>query len=97
MDNSAGPYQNYTVAFIGSEAGVVLKVLAKTSQHSLNESVLLEEIDVFNRAKYVRATLPTPVMLSYDLRAPWVLAMLWFRRCIFANCVLLLRLWLMCC
>uniref|UniRef100_A0A8C9TPR4 Semaphorin 6D n=1 Tax=Scleropages formosus TaxID=113540 RepID=A0A8C9TPR4_SCLFO len=31
VDNSAGPHQNYTVVFIGSEAGVLLKVLAKTS------------------------------------------------------------------
>ncbi|XP_064169760.1 semaphorin-6D-like isoform X2 [Anguilla rostrata] len=53
VDNAAGPYQNYTVVYIGSEAGIVLKVLAKTSQHSLNDSVLLEEIDVFNRAKCV--------------------------------------------
>ncbi|XP_018619361.1 semaphorin-6D isoform X2 [Scleropages formosus] len=53
VDNSAGPHQNYTVVFIGSEAGVLLKVLAKTSVFSLNESVLLEEIDVFNRAKCI--------------------------------------------
>ncbi|KAM4602419.1 semaphorin-6D isoform 3-T4 [Polymixia lowei] len=51
VDNAAGPYRNYTVVFIGSEAGVVLKVLAKTSSVSLNDSLLLEEIDVFNRAK----------------------------------------------
>uniref|UniRef100_A0A8C9V6Z2 Semaphorin 6D n=1 Tax=Scleropages formosus TaxID=113540 RepID=A0A8C9V6Z2_SCLFO len=51
VDNRAGPHQNYTVVFIGSEAGVVLKVLAKASQNSLNDSVLLEEIDVFNSAK----------------------------------------------
>ncbi|XP_076023728.1 semaphorin-6D isoform X2 [Genypterus blacodes] len=51
VDNEAGPHKNYTVVFIGSEAGVVLKVLAKTSTVSLNDSLLLEEIDVFNRAK----------------------------------------------
>ncbi|XP_035274414.1 sema domain, transmembrane domain (TM), and cytoplasmic domain, (semaphorin) 6D, like isoform X2 [Anguilla anguilla] len=51
VDNSAGPHQNYTVVFIGSEAGVVLKVLAKTLPFSMNESVFLEEIDAFNRAK----------------------------------------------
>ncbi|XP_056135409.1 sema domain, transmembrane domain (TM), and cytoplasmic domain, (semaphorin) 6D, like isoform X3 [Lampris incognitus] len=51
VDNSAGPHRNYTVVFIGSEAGVVLKVLAKTSAVSLNDSLLLEEIDIFNRAK----------------------------------------------
>ncbi|XP_023669813.2 semaphorin-6D isoform X4 [Paramormyrops kingsleyae] len=51
VDNSAGPHHNYTVVFIGSEAGILLKVLAKSSTFSLNSSVLLEEIDVFNRAK----------------------------------------------
>ncbi|XP_059926698.1 sema domain, transmembrane domain (TM), and cytoplasmic domain, (semaphorin) 6D, like isoform X1 [Gadus macrocephalus] len=51
VDTAAGPHQNYTVVFIGSEAGVVLKVLAKTTSASLNDSLLLEEIDVFNKAK----------------------------------------------
>ncbi|XP_032030593.1 semaphorin-6D isoform X5 [Hylobates moloch] len=51
VDHSAGPYQNYTVIFVGSEAGVVLKVLAKTSPFSLNGSVLLEEIEAYNHAK----------------------------------------------
>ncbi|KAM5235713.1 semaphorin-6D isoform 4-T4 [Ctenodactylus gundi] len=51
VDRSAGPYQNYTVIFVGSEAGVVLKVLAKTSPFSLNDSVLLEEIEAYNQAK----------------------------------------------
>uniref|UniRef100_A0A3P8V6D7 Semaphorin 6D n=1 Tax=Cynoglossus semilaevis TaxID=244447 RepID=A0A3P8V6D7_CYNSE len=51
VDNEAGPQKNYTVMFIGSESGVVLKVLAKTTFVSLNDSVLLEEIDVFNKAK----------------------------------------------
>ncbi|KAJ8249357.1 hypothetical protein GJAV_G00233910 [Gymnothorax javanicus] len=53
VDTAAGPHQNYTVLFIGSEAGVVLKVLAKTNRRSLNDSVLLEEIDIFNRAKCI--------------------------------------------
>ncbi|XP_050653120.1 semaphorin-6D isoform X8 [Macaca thibetana thibetana] len=51
VDHSAGPYENYTVIFVGSEAGVVLKVLAKTSPFSLNDSVLLEEIEAYNHAK----------------------------------------------
>ncbi|XP_004448152.1 semaphorin-6D isoform X11 [Dasypus novemcinctus] len=51
VDHSAGPYQNYTVIFVGSEAGVVLKVLAKTGPFSLNDSVLLEEIEAYNHAK----------------------------------------------
>ncbi|XP_057636346.1 semaphorin-6D isoform X11 [Chionomys nivalis] len=51
VDRAAGPYQNYTVIFVGSEAGVVLKVLAKTSPFSLNDSVLLEEIEAYNQVK----------------------------------------------
>ncbi|XP_012732592.2 sema domain, transmembrane domain (TM), and cytoplasmic domain, (semaphorin) 6D, like isoform X3 [Fundulus heteroclitus] len=51
VDGQAGPHKNYTVVFIGAESGVVLKVLAKTSLVSLNDSLLLEEIDVFNKAK----------------------------------------------
>ncbi|XP_047436025.1 sema domain, transmembrane domain (TM), and cytoplasmic domain, (semaphorin) 6D, like isoform X3 [Mugil cephalus] len=51
VDNEAGPHKNHTVVFIGAESGVVLKVLAKTSSVYLNDSLLLEEIDVFNRAK----------------------------------------------
>ncbi|XP_061607766.1 sema domain, transmembrane domain (TM), and cytoplasmic domain, (semaphorin) 6D, like isoform X4 [Phyllopteryx taeniolatus] len=51
VDNEAGPHKNYTVVFLGSESGVVLKVLAKTLSMSLNDSLLLEEIDVFNKAK----------------------------------------------
>ncbi|XP_006768338.1 PREDICTED: semaphorin-6D isoform X5 [Myotis davidii] len=51
VDHSAGPHQNYTVIFVGSEAGVVLKILAKTSSFSLNDSVLLEEIEAYNHAK----------------------------------------------
>uniref|UniRef100_A0A8C8SHY7 Semaphorin 6D n=1 Tax=Pelusios castaneus TaxID=367368 RepID=A0A8C8SHY7_9SAUR len=51
VDHSAGPYQNYTVIFVGSEAGMVLKILAKTRSFSLNNSVLLEEIDAYNHAK----------------------------------------------
>ncbi|XP_062998299.1 semaphorin-6D isoform X6 [Elgaria multicarinata webbii] len=51
VDRSAGPYQNYTVIFVGSEAGMVLKILTKTKPFSLNDSVLLEEIDAYNHAK----------------------------------------------
>ncbi|XP_042543635.1 semaphorin-6D isoform X2 [Dipodomys spectabilis] len=51
VDHLAGPHQNYTVIFVGSEAGIVLKVLAKTSPFSLNDSVLLEEIEAYNQAK----------------------------------------------
>uniref|UniRef100_A0AAY4E9S1 Sema domain-containing protein n=1 Tax=Denticeps clupeoides TaxID=299321 RepID=A0AAY4E9S1_9TELE len=67
VDNSAGPHKNYTVVFIGSEAGVVLKVLAKTSPLSLNDSVLLEEIDVFNQAKCLSSNEDDRRILSFHL------------------------------
>ncbi|XP_053090719.1 sema domain, transmembrane domain (TM), and cytoplasmic domain, (semaphorin) 6D, like isoform X11 [Pangasianodon hypophthalmus] len=67
VDNAAGPYKNYTVVFIGSEAGVVLKVLAKTAVFSLNESVLLEEIDVFNQAKCLSNSEDDRRVLSFHL------------------------------
>ncbi|KAJ8393125.1 hypothetical protein AAFF_G00068080 [Aldrovandia affinis] len=67
VDNSAGPHQNYTVVFVGSEAGVVLKFLAKTSRRSLNDSVLLEEIDVFNRAKCLSSSEEDRRILSLHL------------------------------
>ncbi|XP_071611323.1 semaphorin-6D isoform X8 [Heliangelus exortis] len=51
VDHAAGPYQNYTVIFVGSEAGIILKILAKTRPFSLNDSVLLEEIEAYNHAK----------------------------------------------
>ncbi|KAK3549033.1 hypothetical protein QTP70_028512 [Hemibagrus guttatus] len=67
VDNAAGPYKNYTVLFIGSEAGVVLKVLAKTAVFSLNESVVLEEIDVFNQAKCLSNSEDDRHILSFHL------------------------------
>ncbi|XP_052008089.1 semaphorin-6D-like isoform X4 [Xyrauchen texanus] len=67
VDNTAGPHKNYTVVFIGSEAGIVLKVLAKTSPLSLNDSVLLEEIDVFNQAKCLSSNEDDRRILSFHL------------------------------
>ncbi|XP_065121113.1 semaphorin-6D isoform X4 [Paramisgurnus dabryanus] len=67
VDNTAGPHKNYTVVFIGSEAGIVLKVLAKTSPLSLNDSVLLEEIDVFNQAKCLSNNEDDRRILSFHL------------------------------
>ncbi|XP_053355850.1 sema domain, transmembrane domain (TM), and cytoplasmic domain, (semaphorin) 6D, like isoform X2 [Clarias gariepinus] len=67
VDNAAGPYKNYTVVFVGSEAGVVLKVLAKTAMSSLNESVLLEEVDAFNPAKCVSNSEEDRRVLSFHL------------------------------
>uniref|UniRef100_A0A672H4S3 Sema domain, transmembrane domain (TM), and cytoplasmic domain, (semaphorin) 6D, like n=1 Tax=Salarias fasciatus TaxID=181472 RepID=A0A672H4S3_SALFA len=41
VDNEAGPHKNYTVVFIGSESGVVLKVLAKTTSGYVHFSPIL--------------------------------------------------------
>ncbi|XP_029436073.1 semaphorin-6C isoform X2 [Rhinatrema bivittatum] len=50
-DTAAGPYSNHTVLFLGSEDGKVLKVLAKADETSAVETLLLEEISVYNPAK----------------------------------------------
>lgn len=67
VDNTAGPHKNYTVVFIGSEAGIVLKVLAKTSPLSLNDTILLEEIDVFNQAKCVLSLSLSQTSISFTV------------------------------
>ncbi|XP_073495481.1 semaphorin-6C isoform X5 [Phyllobates terribilis] len=48
-DTSAGPYGNYTVIFLGSEDGKILKVLTGTKENSTVETVLLEELNVYNQ------------------------------------------------
>ncbi|XP_063803059.1 semaphorin-6C isoform X2 [Pseudophryne corroboree] len=47
-DTSAGPYGNYTVLFLGSDDGKVLKVLSGTTENSTVETLLLEEINVYS-------------------------------------------------
>ncbi|XP_027607924.1 semaphorin-6A isoform X4 [Pipra filicauda] len=52
VDSAAGPYQNYTVVFLGSEKGIILKFLARTGNTGfLNDSLFLEEISVYNPEK----------------------------------------------
>uniref|UniRef100_A0A7N8WTE8 Semaphorin 6Cb n=1 Tax=Mastacembelus armatus TaxID=205130 RepID=A0A7N8WTE8_9TELE len=52
VDTSAGPYKNYTVVFLGSENGHVLKILASTEGPNASFSTqLLEDIDVYNTNK----------------------------------------------
>ncbi|XP_053909837.1 semaphorin-6A isoform X3 [Cuculus canorus] len=52
VDSSAGPYQNYTVVFLGSEKGIILKFLARTGNSGfLNDSLFLEEMNVYNPEK----------------------------------------------
>lgn len=54
VDTSAGPYKNYTVVFLGSDNGRVLKILASTEGANASFSTqLLEDIDVYNPNKSV--------------------------------------------
>ncbi|KAK7886459.1 hypothetical protein WMY93_026080 [Mugilogobius chulae] len=52
VDTAAGPYKNYTVMFLGSDNGHVLKILTSTqgSNTSFN-TLLLEDIDIYNPDK----------------------------------------------
>uniref|UniRef100_A0A6J0SL35 Semaphorin-6A isoform X5 n=1 Tax=Pogona vitticeps TaxID=103695 RepID=A0A6J0SL35_9SAUR len=52
VDNAAGPNQNQTVVFLGSEKGIILKFLIKTGSNGfLNDSLFLEEISIYNSEK----------------------------------------------
>lgn len=54
MDTSAGPYKNYTVVFLGSDNGHVLKILASTEGANASFGTqLLEDVDVYNPNKSV--------------------------------------------
>uniref|UniRef100_A0A7N8XF26 Sema domain-containing protein n=1 Tax=Mastacembelus armatus TaxID=205130 RepID=A0A7N8XF26_9TELE len=51
VDNEAGPHKNHTVVFLGSEKGIILKFLAKVNNGFLNDSLFLEELNVYNPDK----------------------------------------------
>ncbi|XP_076859613.1 LOW QUALITY PROTEIN: semaphorin-6A [Brachyhypopomus gauderio] len=51
VDNAAGPHGNYTVIFLGSERGIILKFLAKMKSGFLNDSLFLEELSIYNPEK----------------------------------------------
>ncbi|KAM5299594.1 semaphorin-6A isoform 3-T3 [Ctenodactylus gundi] len=52
VDTAAGPYQNHTVVFLGSEKGIILKFLARVGNSGfLNDSLFLEEMSVYNPEK----------------------------------------------
>ncbi|XP_041760417.1 semaphorin-6A-like isoform X3 [Coregonus clupeaformis] len=51
VDNAAGPFRNHTVVFLGSEKGIILKFLAKMNSGFLNDSLFLEELNVYNPEK----------------------------------------------
>lgn len=53
VDNAAGPHRNHTVVFLGSERGIILKFLAKMRSGFLNDSLFLEELNVYNPDKCV--------------------------------------------
>ncbi|XP_042297059.1 semaphorin-6C isoform X2 [Sceloporus undulatus] len=51
VDTTAGPFQNYTVLFLGSEDGTVLKVLSRTTENSTVETLLLDEMSVYHPSR----------------------------------------------
>ncbi|XP_063753613.1 semaphorin-6A isoform X2 [Eleginops maclovinus] len=51
VDNEAGPYRNHTVVFLGSEKGIIVKFLANMNSGILNDSLFLEELNVYNPDK----------------------------------------------
>ncbi|XP_056274128.1 semaphorin-6A isoform X2 [Pseudoliparis swirei] len=51
VDTEAGPHSNQTVVFLGSEKGIVVKFLANMDSGFLNDSVFLEELNVYNPDK----------------------------------------------
>ncbi|XP_045060391.1 semaphorin-6A isoform X2 [Desmodus rotundus] len=52
VDTAAGPYQNHTVVFLGSEKGIILKFLARIGNSGFqNDSLFLEEMSVYNPEK----------------------------------------------
>ncbi|XP_075955711.1 semaphorin-6A isoform X2 [Anarhichas minor] len=51
VDNEAGPHRNQTVVFLGSEKGIIVKFLANMDSGFLNDSVFLEELNVYNPDK----------------------------------------------
>nr|XP_056703934.1 semaphorin-6A isoform X4 [Euleptes europaea] len=52
IDAAAGPYQDHTVVFLGSEKGIVLKFLARIGKSGfLSDSLFLEEMSIYNPEK----------------------------------------------
>ncbi|XP_072100123.1 semaphorin-6B isoform X1 [Mobula birostris] len=53
VDTEAGPFKNYTVVFLGSETGVILKFLIRptTSTNFVNRSLFLEHFDAYSPEK----------------------------------------------
>ncbi|XP_063173203.1 semaphorin-6C isoform X2 [Candoia aspera] len=51
VDTSAGPFRNRTVLFLGSEDGSVLKVLSRPAENHTVETLLLEEVSVYQPSR----------------------------------------------
>ncbi|KAM6434486.1 semaphorin-6C isoform 2-T3 [Liasis olivaceus] len=51
VDASAGPFRNSTVLFLGSEDGTVLKVLSCPTENHTVETLLLEEVSVYQPSR----------------------------------------------
>ncbi|XP_063001786.1 semaphorin-6C isoform X2 [Elgaria multicarinata webbii] len=51
VDTAAGPFRNYTVLFLGSEDGTVLKLLSRTNENATVETLLLEEVSVYRPSR----------------------------------------------
>ncbi|XP_078280062.1 semaphorin-6B-like isoform X1 [Rhinoraja longicauda] len=53
VDTEAGPFQNHTVVFLGSETGMILKFLIRptTSTNFVNRSLFLEHFDAYSPEK----------------------------------------------
>uniref|UniRef100_A0A8C7DRK9 Semaphorin 6C n=1 Tax=Naja naja TaxID=35670 RepID=A0A8C7DRK9_NAJNA len=51
VDASAGPFRNNTVLFLGSEDGTVLKVLSRLTGNHTVQTVLLEEVSVYQPSR----------------------------------------------
>lgn len=66
MDGTAGPYSNTTVLFLGSNDGIVLKVLPSRGQSEGQEPILLEEIDAYSPARYEALVQQAPAQQGWD-------------------------------
>lgn len=51
VDASAGPSRNGTVLFLGSEEGTVLKVLSRPTGNHTMQTLLLEEVAVYQPSR----------------------------------------------
>ncbi|XP_068032539.1 semaphorin-6A isoform X3 [Anomalospiza imberbis] len=83
VDSAAGPYQNYTVVFLGSEKGILLKFLARTGNTGfLNDSLFLEEINVYNPEKCSYGGMEDKRIIGMQLDKPSSALYITFSTCV---------------